>query len=293
MRCLFCKRPSDGARSIEHIVPESLGNVRGNERYLLPRGAVCDGCNNYFAREVEGPLLSHRSFRNLRAWYQVPNKKGQMPKLAGTHFGTDIEIGLRVAKADDQLTFGPYSVTPERASDQKRLIESLSFDANKTGFGFILGEAPPPTLMSRFLAKMALEAHWRAFQPDATDRFIDEIHYDRIRNWARRGDNYEAWPFFSRTIFPEETLIRHPDTNAWVQAGFGFRLFLTKRRETFFAFCFYGREFVINVGGPSIKGYEEWLRDNRDTSPLVEAIGYRLRSKRKGREKIYYLEERQ
>jgi hypothetical protein len=216
-----------------------------------------------------------------------------MPKLVGTHFGTDIEIGLRVAKAEDKFTFGPYSVTPERDSDRKHLFESLSANPNDTGFGFILDETPPPILMSRFLAKMALEAHWRAFHPDAIDQFIDEPHYDRIRNWARRGDNYGEWPFFSRTIFPQETLMLHPDTSAWVQAGFGFRLFLTKRRETFFAFCLYGKEFVINVGGPSIKGYEEWLRDNNDTSPLIEAIGYRLRSKGEGNEKIYYLEERQ
>jgi hypothetical protein len=293
MRCLFCKQPSDGARSLEHIVPESLGNVRGNERYLLPRGAVCDTCNNYFAREVEGPLLSHPSFRNIRAWYQVPTKKGQFPKLVGTHFGTGIEIGLRVAKAEDQLTFGPYAVAPERDSEREQLVKSLSLNPNETGFGFILGETPPPTLMSRFLAKMALEAHWRAFHPDAIDQFIDEPHYDRIRNWARRGDNYKEWPFFNRTIFPQETLMRHPDTDVWVQAGFGFRLFLTKRRETFFAFCFYGQEFVINVGGPSVKGYEEWLKDNSNDSPLVEAIGYRLRSRRRGNEKIHYLEPRQ
>src|SRR5262249_37833303 len=89
-----------------------------------------------------------------------------------------------------------------------------------------------------FLAKMALEAHWHAFHPDAIDQFIDEPHYDRIRNWARRGDNYGEWPFFSRTIFPQETLMLHPDTNAWVQAGFGFRLFLTKRKETFFRVLF-------------------------------------------------------
>ncbi len=84
--------------------------------------------------------------------------------------------------------------------------------------------------------------------------------------------------------------MRHPDTDVWVQAGFGSRLFLTKRKETFFAFSFYGQEFVINVGGPSIKGYEEWLTDNSNASPLVEAIGYRLSSERKGDEEIYYLE---
>lgn len=292
MRCLFCKRPSDDAKSIEHIVPESLGNIRGNERYQLPRGAVCDGCNNYFAREVEGPLLAHQSFRNLRAWYQVPTKKGRLPRLLGTHIGTDIPIGLRKAKEGDEFTFGPYSIVPERNSDRDKLYRDIRSNPNSSAFGFIIGESPPARLMSRFLAKMAVEAHWIRFHPENTEKFIDEPHYDRIRNWARRGDNYDDWPHSSREVYPAETLMRHPTTNEWVQAGYAFDLFLTKRRETFFAFCLYGREFVINVGGPSIKGYDEWLDENNHVSPLVERLGYQLRLEIKGGKTVYYLEKK-
>jgi len=292
MRCLFCKCQSDTAKSIEHIVPESLGNIRGNERYLLPRGAICDDCNNYFAREVEGPLLAHRSFRNLRAWYQVPSKKGRFPRLLGTHLSTDIKIGLRVAKEKDRLRFGPYSVVSEKSLDQKKLSAEMNSSPQDIGFGFILGDRPPKKLMSRFLAKMALEAHWRRFEPDAIERLIDEPHYDRIRNWARRGNNYDYWPFSSRIIYPEETLMRHPTTNEWIQTGYGFDLFLNSRRETFFAFCLYGREYVINVGGPSIKGYKEWLVENDFISPLVESLGYYVRLDAKDETITYYLEER-
>jgi hypothetical protein len=85
--------------------------------------------------------------------------------------------------------------------------------------------------------------------------------------------------------------MRHPTTNKWVQAGYAFDLFLTKRRETFFAFCLYGREFVINAGGPSIAGYEEWLSENNQISPLVEGLGYRLHSVGKEGKLTYYLEE--
>ena len=34
MRCLFCKKDSDETKSIEHIVPESLGN----KSFVLPLG---------------------------------------------------------------------------------------------------------------------------------------------------------------------------------------------------------------------------------------------------------------
>ena len=53
LRCLFCKADSSASRSREHIVPESLGNTE----HVLEPGIVCDRCNNYFARNVEEPIL--------------------------------------------------------------------------------------------------------------------------------------------------------------------------------------------------------------------------------------------
>jgi hypothetical protein len=212
--------------------------------------------------------------------------------LIGAHTITDIPVGLRLAKPDDDLVFGPFSVSPERSSDKTDLLRAMSSSVNDFGFHFFVGEAPPEKLMSRFLAKMALESHWLRFYPDSLNRLIDEPHYDRIRNWARRGDNYDDWPFSSRRIYPEETLMRHPDTYAWVQAGFGFDLLLTERRETYFIFGLYGQEFAINVGGPSKKGYEEWLTQNNFGSPLVEGLGLYLRSELINNEMAYFLEER-
>lgn len=75
MRCLFCKADSSTSRSVEHIVPESLGNVE----HVLPVGAVCDACNQYFARKVERQLLESPMFRLLRADMAVPNKRGRFP----------------------------------------------------------------------------------------------------------------------------------------------------------------------------------------------------------------------
>jgi hypothetical protein len=60
---------------VEHIVPESLGNVE----HVLPVGTVCDCCNQYFARKVERQLLESPMFRLLRANMAVPNKRGRIP----------------------------------------------------------------------------------------------------------------------------------------------------------------------------------------------------------------------
>ena len=75
MRCIFCKVPTKDSKSVEHIVPESLGN----KDHVLPRGAVCDGCNNYFAVKVEKPVLDSGMFRLLRSDMAITSKKGRLP----------------------------------------------------------------------------------------------------------------------------------------------------------------------------------------------------------------------
>lgn len=75
MRCIFCKADSQTSRSVEHIVPESMGNTN----HVLPLGAVCDGCNQYFARKVERPVLESPILRLIRASMEVPNKRGRFP----------------------------------------------------------------------------------------------------------------------------------------------------------------------------------------------------------------------
>ena len=80
MRCIFCKRDSSKSVSVEHIIPESLGNID----HVLPVGAVCDGCNQYFARKVERPLLESPMFRLLRANMEIPNKRGRIPTWEAT-----------------------------------------------------------------------------------------------------------------------------------------------------------------------------------------------------------------
>lgn len=289
MRCLFCKCPSHDAKSVEHTIPESLGN----KRHVLPRGAVCDSCNNYFSSHVEGPVLSHRSFRNLRAWYREPTKKGKFPSLVGTHLGSDIEIGLRVS-SDGDYTIGPYGISAERKGDRDRLFRYIACDEQYggPGFAFMLQENPPQKEMSRLLAKMALETVYLRLSKDLLliQRLVESPHHDRIRHWARRGDNFESWPFHHRRIHPEETLMRHPVSGAWVRVGFAHDLFPNRSGETFFALSLFGVEYVINVGGPSIKGYEEWLTENNCESPLIERGGMRLISRQIDGETLFFLD---
>lgn len=70
--------------------------------------------------------------------------------------------------------------------------------------------------------------------------------------------------------------MQHPTSGEWVQFGFGYDVFMTRSRETYFAFCYYGVEYVINLGGPALRGYENWLAEFDNISPLIERLGCKL-----------------
>ncbi len=78
MRCIFCKADSKGTCSIEHVIPESLGNIV----HTVPKGLVCDSCNHYFGIKIEQPLLDSTVFRDLRRRMTIPNKRGKLPPPA-------------------------------------------------------------------------------------------------------------------------------------------------------------------------------------------------------------------
>lgn len=80
MKCIFCKQYSNDCVAVEHILPESLGNIQA----VLAPGIVCDKCNNYFSREIEKPLLSSGIFKLLRNDKRIPSKKGKIPVFGNT-----------------------------------------------------------------------------------------------------------------------------------------------------------------------------------------------------------------
>ncbi|MEP0936528.1 MAG: HNH endonuclease [Cyclobacteriaceae bacterium] len=279
MNCIFCKQNASNSKSVEHVIPESLGS----KKLVLPKGIVCDKCNNYFARKIEKPLLDHDSFRNIRAWYQVPTKKGKYPSVKGEIRGTGVEINIK-RNSENKL-----DINSEKQKDKS---EVSSFDISKNPLIFKLEIDPPKKLMSRFMAKMALEfVAFRGHKDKSSfEKTITDPYFDYLREYARYGMITKNWPISSRVVFPIETQMRHPETNEWVHAGFGYDTFMNSKRETYFCFLLYGVEFVINMGGPSVKGYELWLEENNHISPMVERVGARLATKTINGKEKHFLE---
>ena len=256
MRCIFCKKASDDSRSVEHIIPESLGNTT----QVLPRGVVCDKCNNYFARKVEKPFLDVSGITDLRSYQFIPNKKGVIPP--GTGY-INSEYPVKVFPHKEGSTKASIAVESElfeKVLSENELILVLS-----------TGCLPSqPNLVSRFLAKIAVEAFAQRLlnTPGGLDYLIDESQFDSIRNHARLGKPQE-WAYHTRPLYGAKEKRINSNGESY-QVVYEYDLFWTPLQELYFVLVLFGLELTINVGGPDVDGYLEWLKEKNGISPLYE-----------------------
>jgi hypothetical protein len=210
------------------------------------------------ALEVEKPFLDSPSISQLRFAQVIPNKRGRVPSskaLLLTNFPV-------VAHRN---TTAPYAISLD--------LPPGAFDhiaKNSTGTLLIPATAAPPSerVVSRFLAKMALEAMALRLllHPDGLSYLVDEPQLDPIRTFARRG-HPKSWPHHVRRIYDAEREAVDSDGNPY-QTVHEFDFLVTTRQEWYFVFALFGLELTINVGGPETGGYVSWLAENEGRSPL-------------------------
>ena len=259
MRCLFCKQPSEASRSVEHIVPESLGNTE----HVLPKGIVCDSCNNYFAREVEGPFLESLFIKEARFKASIPSKRGVIPPMVGMHLQSQTLVQLIHADGD-----GAHSVAPLKETDNNRWVKGLGTSKSGTLI-FPSGVPSDGRVTSRFVAKVGLEvlAERVSDVTGGVDYLIDKPELEEVRRYARRGDNLDNWPVNVRTIYLPDSIFTDRGPEPY-QVSHEHMIFLTEHDEYYIVIAIFGVEYALNLGGPEIDGYRTWLSRNEDRSPL-------------------------
>lgn len=194
MRCIFCKSSANTFRSVEHIIPEFLGNTGTT----LPPGIVCDKCNNYFARKVEGKLLNSDFFKHARFRNSIPNKKGKIPSLEPVIGPGPSSLGMYKTVEGVQ---GIYPLDPK--SEQLFIKHVFSHKTCR-----IISPIPKRCdsyVMSRLLAKIAVELLTSRVMrvPGWEDEVIFKPELDAIRNYARYGSQTFEWQFYERRIYSE------------------------------------------------------------------------------------------
>lgn len=261
-RCIFCKNKSENSLSIEHIIPESLGN----KNHILPAGLVCDTCNNYFSRKIEGPLLNDIYFRTLRSEQGLLSKRNRAVQVPTIIFPARQIVNMAFYTSEDD-----QSISID-IPNEKDWIKAMDFFSNNKKGTLIIPknfDLPPYGIMSRFLAKMAVEALALKFINDKEllNDLIDHEQIDLIRNYARYNEGVTDWPYFQRIIYPKDkTFIS--DNGQEYQVIHEFDFLITDSYELYFVIAIFGIEYTINLAGPYIDGYKDWLLKNGDKSPL-------------------------
>lgn len=268
MRCIFCKKESSKSKSVEHIVPESLGN----KEHVMPRGSVCDDCNNYFSLKIEKPSLETNFFSQLRFRNLIESKKGRIPRGKGLIPRTGAE---------------PEIYLPKHSNNIEVNIDSESFQLIKDGiikqmWVPMSSEFPEKEqCISRLIAKISFEMLFLRLAGndlDTRDFLIDEENLNPLRNYVRYNPNNENWIYSVRKIYEENEKFFLYNGKS-VDMVFECDFLYTHEMELYFVIAFKGVEFVINMAGDSIDGFKKWLSDNNNLSPLYSkgtTFGYEL-----------------
>jgi len=262
MRCIFCKEDSANSKSVEHIVPESLGGTN----HTLPVGIVCDKCNNYFSHEIEKPFLEEPYIKQLRFEQEIESKKGRIPPITGllnnqfpVNLGKDVRSNFTgYIDIDD-----PLALNSILSNNNGTIVYPMLNDNN-----FLKSDV----IVTRFIGKIAIEALAERIinskYPDVS-LFINDSQYDFLRNHVRRGIP-KNWQCAVRRIYDTNKLWVEVKTNENYQILNEYDFLITEESELYFILALFGMEYVINMGEPYIDGYKQWLRNNNGRSYLYD-----------------------
>lgn len=247
MNCILCKEDSSDSRSREHIIPESLGN----SEHVLPRGIVCDACNNYLSREVEGPLLDTIYFREMRYRARIRTKKRRPPSVTGMHLQSMLPVNL-YASLDDY----PPSIAAARPEDEIRWIRSVR-SAKRGTIIVPVCTKPEERIVSRFLCKVAIEALAESFLdiPGGIGEIVEKKELDPLRDYVRRGQPRQTWTYHERALYAID--------HVFYESEYGFYEVLhewdfvyTQHEQLYMVLVLFGVEYAVNLAAPEIDGYK-------------------------------------
>lgn len=177
--CLFCRQSDGGFSSVEHILPESLGN----KSIVLPTGVVCDRCNNGALANIDEALGGFFPIEMMKTWHGIPSKAGKLPAFKFDN-GTmrcrspgDLFLALDSAKGQ-----------PEAAVPSPPGQASFAFSASRRK------DTNPRRLrnVQRALLKIAVEFSWLDLGEDVV--LGPDFDHARERVLSSHHDGYLVYP---------------------------------------------------------------------------------------------------
>lgn len=290
MNCIFCEQGSENSRSVEHIVPESLGN----KSTILSKGIVCDECNNYFARKIEEEMLNYPYFKSVRQRNFILTKKGR--HVPFKMFFPNTKTGWADVCLDNSIVDKTgYNLLQMSIDNENRDIFNSIMNSNSNRIIIPIHPEPEKNnlIISRFLAKCAVEyLAYRVCKHEGWYDFIREEQFIPLIKYARYGEGV-FWPYSQRRIYGEGVgFIDDKRSSPYeILNEMDFLVIDSKCNtikgsvtsdltnvEVYFILVIMGVEYAINLGGQEIYRYEEWLQKHKYISPInrddEHQIGY-------------------
>ena len=272
MQCIFCHNESSSSKSVEHIIPESLGN----KHHFLPKGYVCDECNHYFAIKIENELLSQPYFVSMRFRNEILTKKGRNVKEKMMFLGALKSVEAILQTTEDGRIISFY--------DEDLFDRVKNGEVNEIMALYIPEPDYPNKTMSRFLAKCAYEYFLYNMGKEKYDICVQELLCKEsdilkaLREYARYGKG-EYWQYNQRRIYSEGDVVFNQNEGLNYEILHEMRFFTREHKrflnghveaEVYFVMAIAGIEYAICISDPNISEYQKWLEEHNGLSPLKD-----------------------
>jgi hypothetical protein len=173
--CIVCDTPNI-AESVEHIIPESLGN----KTYVMGKGSICDECNNRFSK-FENVALNKTVLSFERATLGIPSKSNKTAK--GNIQGIEVEGDESFEK--DVVKLSNFQNHISNFNQLNNTLELAVPGFNK--------EAVP---VSKLLLKIGIESLYKSRQ-----KIFNRLDLKMLRDFLSKSpENQRDWPFITTDI---------------------------------------------------------------------------------------------
>ena len=270
--CIFCHKDSSNSKSVEHIIPESLGN----KEHFLPKGYVCDECNHYFAIKIENELLSQPYFVSMRFRNEILTKKGRHVKEKMMFPGALKSVEAILQTTDDGRVISFYDEDLFDRVEKGEVTQIMAL--------YIPEPEYPNKTMSRFLAKCAYEYFLYNMGKEKYDLCVQELLCKEsdilkaLREYARYGKG-EYWQYNQRRIYSEGDVVFNQNEDLNYEILHEMKFFTREHKrfpngnveaEIYFVMDVAGIEYAICLSDYNISEYQKWLEEHNGLSPLKD-----------------------
>ena len=255
--CIFCDNPVD-QNSIEHIVPESLGN----KNYVLPNGAICRTCNNNFSKFEEKALTKTMlGFERVRMG--IPTKKGN---VATAKNGDVSWVGSKDFKKNIITTYGITKEMIESFNpvDGSYKIRIPDFDKSEMA-------------TSRLLLKMGFESLFTSQR-----KIFNDYNFKDLKEHLTNKNNKD-WPFLTTTNLKLSRFVSLPRFN--IKHSFNkinTQLLISEVDDNtlLFSFKYSVAYYMINLVNRDIGWTEDYLSKSSLTNLYPEHLKNKIQPNR-------------